>query len=186
MKERQGQATGWDQWFGFPSVLWHCWLVTGRASRPYKAVPLMLRDYDHNKWRKKNSRNQVTQVHFWATVTNKFTLCNGTVVCPVCNVGVLWPNGWMDQDATSYEGRPWPRCVMLDGDPAPPTDRGTAAPPARVYCGQTIAHLTNSWALVETAVKTEVMYLLTYLSNLLRSRCTTFSVWWCIQNNISH
>ena len=20
-------------------------------------------------------------------------------VCPVCNVGVLWPNGWMDRDA---------------------------------------------------------------------------------------
>jgi len=27
-----------------------------------------------------------------------------TVVCPVCNDGVLWPNGWMDQDATWYEG----------------------------------------------------------------------------------
>jgi len=30
--------------------------------------------------------------------------------CPVpvrsfCNIGVLWPNGWMDQDATWYEGR---------------------------------------------------------------------------------
>jgi len=26
---------------------------------------------------------------------------------------LLWPNGWMDQDATWYEGRPWPRphCV---------------------------------------------------------------------------
>jgi len=25
---------------------------------------------------------------------------------------LLWPNGWMDQDATWYEGRPWtwPRC----------------------------------------------------------------------------
>ena len=22
---------------------------------------------------------------------------------------LLWPNGWMDQDATWYEGRPWPR-----------------------------------------------------------------------------
>ena len=25
-------------------------------------------------------------------------------VCPVYDVGVLWPNGWMDQDATWYEG----------------------------------------------------------------------------------
>jgi len=24
-------------------------------------------------------------------------------VWPVCNGGVLWPNGWMDQDATWYE-----------------------------------------------------------------------------------
>jgi len=22
---------------------------------------------------------------------------------------LLWPNGWIDQDATSYGGRPWPR-----------------------------------------------------------------------------
>jgi len=42
-------------------------------------------------------------------------------VCPislsVCNIGVFWPNGWMDQDATWYESRPrpnprpWPHCV---------------------------------------------------------------------------
>jgi len=24
-------------------------------------------------------------------------------ICPVCNVGVLWPNGWMDQDETWLE-----------------------------------------------------------------------------------
>ena len=32
--------------------------------------------------------------------------------CPVMsvyNIGVLWPNSWMDQDATWYGGRPWPR-----------------------------------------------------------------------------
>jgi len=32
----------------------------------------------------------------------RFALCYRTVVClsvyPVCDVGVLWPNGWMDQD----------------------------------------------------------------------------------------
>ena len=34
-------------------------------------------------------------------------------VCPVCNVDVLWPNGWMDQDSTWYGDRPPPRrhCV---------------------------------------------------------------------------
>jgi len=36
-------------------------------------------------------------------------------VLSVCNVGVLWPNGWMDQDATWHGGRPRPRrrCVRL-------------------------------------------------------------------------
>jgi len=30
----------------------------------------------------------------------RFALCYRTVVCPVCDVGVLWPNGLMDQDET--------------------------------------------------------------------------------------
>jgi len=33
-------------------------------------------------------------------------------VCPVCDVGVLWPNGWMDQDATWYGGRPRPLATL--------------------------------------------------------------------------
>jgi len=47
-----------------------------------------------------------------------FALCYRTIVlsvlsCPVCNVGVLWPNGWMDQDETWHSGRPrpWTHCV---------------------------------------------------------------------------
>jgi len=43
-------------------------------------------------------------------------------VLSVCNVGVLWPNDWMDQDTT------WPSHIMLDGSLAPPTERGTVAP----------------------------------------------------------
>ena len=50
-------------------------------------------------------------------------------VCPVCNVGVLWPNSWMDQNVTWYGGRRRPRHIVLDGDPSLPTERGTAAPP---------------------------------------------------------
>jgi len=44
-----------------------------------------------------------------------------TVVClhyalsclSVGNVGLLWPNGWMDQDKACHAGRPrlWPHCV---------------------------------------------------------------------------
>ena len=57
-----------------------------------------------------------------------FTLCYQTVVLscpvlsPVCDVGVLWPNGWMDQDETWHAGRPClsPHFV----DPAPPPPKG--------------------------------------------------------------
>jgi len=41
----------------------------------------------------------------------RFTLCYRTVVlsvCPVCDVGALWPNDWMDQDETWRAGRPRP------------------------------------------------------------------------------
>ena len=40
---------------------------------------------------------------------------------PIFGQCLLWPNGWMNQDATWYRGRPRPRrrCVRY-GDPAPP------------------------------------------------------------------
>jgi len=46
-----------------------------------------------------------------------------TVSCPVlsvCNVGVLWPNGWKDQDATWYQGRPRPRPYCVRWRPSTP------------------------------------------------------------------
>ena len=55
---------------------------------------------------------------------------------------LLWPNGWMDQDATWYSGSLIPGHIVLEGDPAPLPKRG-AEPPhptpfsARVCCGQT-------------------------------------------------
>jgi len=39
----------------------------------------------------------------------------------VCYVGVLWPNGWMDQDATWYGDRPRPRLHCVRWGPAAPT-----------------------------------------------------------------
>ena len=66
------------------------------------------------------------------------------------NVGVLWPNGWMDQDATWYGDGPRPRRHCVRWGPCSPTRRGRAAPhlSAHVYCGQTVAHLSNCLALV--------------------------------------
>jgi len=57
--------------------------------------------------------------------------------CPVCDVGVLWPNGWTDKDETWHAGRPTPRHIVLDGDPAPLPRRGTAPQfSAHVHYGQ--------------------------------------------------
>ena len=51
-----------------------------------------------------------------------FAVCYQTVIClscPVCNVGVLWPNGWIDQDETWHGGIDVSLGhIVLDGDPA--------------------------------------------------------------------
>jgi len=58
-----------------------------------------------------------------------FALCYRTVVLSVClsvcNVGVLWPNGWMDQDETWRGGRPRLRPHCVRWRPSSP-QRGTA------------------------------------------------------------
>jgi len=65
-----------------------------------------------------------------------FALCYRTVVClsvmsvclsvlSVCNVGVLWPNGWTDQE-TWHGGRPRPHCVTWG--PSSPSPKGTQPP----------------------------------------------------------
>ena len=54
--------------------------------------------------------------------------CCLSVCClSVCNIGVLSPNGWMDEDETWHAGRPRPRPHCVRWDLAPP-ERGTAAP----------------------------------------------------------
>jgi len=61
-------------------------------------------------------------------------------VCPVCNVGVLWPDGWMDQDAPGRAVGLGPGDIVLHGEPAPLSKRGHSSPHvlAHVYCGQTV------------------------------------------------
>ena len=46
--------------------------------------------------------------------------------CTVCNVGVLQPNSWMDQDATWYRGRPQPRRHCFRWGPRCPLSKRTA------------------------------------------------------------
>jgi len=50
-------------------------------------------------------------------------------VCSVCDVGVLWPNGWMDHDAAWYEGRPRPRPHCVRWEPNSPNEKwGLSSP----------------------------------------------------------
>jgi len=70
----------------------------------------------------------------------RFALCYRTVVClscTVCDIGVLYPNGWMHQDETLHGGRPrpWSHCVRC----GPSSPQKGPQPPisAHVYCGQT-------------------------------------------------
>jgi len=65
---------------------------------------------------------------------------------PILGPFLLWPNGWMHQDATWYGGRRRPSHIVLDGDPAHlPQQNGGTAPKwehspqfsAHVYCSQT-------------------------------------------------
>ena len=71
---------------------------------------------------------------FGRPFVKQFALCYWTIVCVFvclsCNVGVLRPNGGMDQDATWYAGRPrpGPSHIVLDGVPAPPR-KGAQQPP---------------------------------------------------------
>jgi len=54
--------------------------------------------------------------------------CLSCAVCPVCDVGALWPNGGMNQDETWQAGRPrpWPHCVRWG--PRSPSPKGAQPP----------------------------------------------------------
>jgi len=79
-------------------------------------------------------------MRFWATVCKTVALFYAVLSYQsVCNVRVLWPNGWMDQDETWHRGRPRPRphCVSQGPSSSP---KGAQLPnfrPMYVRCGQT-------------------------------------------------
>jgi len=65
---------------------------------------------------------------FWVTVCKTVRpvlsdRCLSCPVClsyPVCDVGVLWPNGWTDQNETWHAGRPRPRPHCVGWGPTSP------------------------------------------------------------------
>jgi len=66
--------------------------------------------------------------------------------CTIFGPRILWPNGWMDQDAVGTEVGRGPGYSVLDAEPAPPKGAHQPSLPvfsADVYCGgQTVAHLS--------------------------------------------
>jgi len=76
-------------------------------------------------------------VDFGQPFVKRFALCYRTVVLSVCDVGVLWPNVWTDQDETrrTDRPRPWPHCIRFG--PSSAFTKG-AQPPisAHICCGQ--------------------------------------------------
>jgi len=65
-------------------------------------------------------------------LSDRCPVCLCLSVLSVCDVGVLWPNGWMDPDETWHAGtpRPWPHCVT----------RGPSSPPPKGHSPQFSAH----------------------------------------------
>jgi len=51
----------------------------------------------------------------------------GTAQPPNFGPYLLWPNGWMDQDATWYEGRPRPRPLSVTLGPSSRSQKGRAS-----------------------------------------------------------
>jgi len=104
-----------------------------------------------------NLKGHSNVYNFWATVckTVRPVLWDRCLsVLSVCDVGVLWPNGWMDQDETWYaaplpKGREvglGPGDTVLYGNPAPaPPKKGTAPQfSVHICCGQTAGWIKMS------------------------------------------
>ena len=71
-------------------------------------------------------------------------LCYQKVLClsvlTVCNISVLWPTSWMDQEFGMQVG-PGPGHIALDGDPAPLPKGADPQFSAHIYCCQMAASI---------------------------------------------
>ena len=83
---------------------------------------------------------------FWATVcktVRPILLDRCLSVLSVYDVGVLWPNGWMEKMPLGKEVGLGPGHIVLDRDQLP--QKGHSPPTqfsAHVCCSQTVAHLS--------------------------------------------
>jgi len=58
-------------------------------------------------------------------------LQRGTAAPPIFGPCILWPNGWMGQNATWYGGRPRPRPHCVRWGPSSSHEKGHTATPSR-------------------------------------------------------
>jgi len=68
--------------------------------------------------------------HFWVTVSKTVcpVLSDCCLSCTVCDIGVLWPNSWMDQDETWHLGRPLPCPHSVRWESNSPSPKGAQPP----------------------------------------------------------
>jgi len=102
-------------------------------------------------WKTRASRGPSATPEPWF-LGEPFALCYVTVALSCLSVRLVYcgqTDGWIKIPLGMEVGlSPWD--IVLDGDPALPTDKGTAAPhfSAHVYCDETAAYLSNYWALI--------------------------------------
>ena len=172
--------------------------VDGSSHLSADSQPKYVRSNNKQCIRSDRASIHVCKHSFWATVCKTvcpvLSVCLCLSVCPVCNVGILWPNGWMDQDETLHavRPRPWLYCVrlgpsshlpkghspqfsadicygqmagwikmplgtevclgpdycVLDGDPAPPPQKGDRAPQFLAHvCGQSAGWIKMAFGM---------------------------------------
>jgi len=107
---------------------------------------------------------------------------HGTVVLSVLSVTLVYCGqtvGWIKLDGTWCGGRPRLKRHCVGWRPSSPHGKGHSSPPyfsAHVYCGQTVAHLSNCWALVKLAADRHLAFVIRQLDRPWRVGPT----WWSI------
>jgi len=79
----------------------------------------------------------ITLHNFWATISKTVhpILSDRCPFCPVCNICLLWPTGWTDQDETWHAGRPRPQPHCVRWGPSSPQRKGAQQPPRSKFTG---------------------------------------------------
>ena len=96
---------------------------------------------------------------------------------PIFGLCLLWPNGWIGEDASWYGSRYRPRPHYVRRAPSSPRERGTAAPSFRpMSIVATVAHLSYCWALVFSERELTFTFAICYRPSVCRLSVVCLSV----------